>query len=469
MVTEIELQKEKHDRALKTSFVSFIAKTMATVDLGTEYLSNWHIRLIAEYLEAARRGEVTRLIINMPPRALKSVCVSVAWPAWLLAHNPSSRILAASYASALSLKHSLDCRLVMRAPWYMELFPGTLLTRDQNQKQKFMTTRRGFRLATSVGASVVGEGGNFLIMDDPLSPLQAESDLRRDHANQWFRHTFASRLDDKSKGVIILVMQRLHRNDLSGYLLGQGGWTHLCLPAVAVKREVWNFGRVEKTREAGEVLHPQRESLILIERAKRELGSSAFAAQYQQKPLAEEDGMVRPSWFGRYKVAPIAADRRVQSWDTAIKSGAHHDASVCMTFAECENKSYLLDVRVFRKEYPELKRAFYDMAAQWQPQAILIEDRASGQQLLQDAKRETTLPVIGISPRSDKVTRFAAVSAMIEAGKMFLPEQASWLADFENEVFSFPNVEHDDQVDALSQYLNWLRDLTWRVLRIRRI
>jgi len=456
------------DELLKNDLPSFIGKTLSTVDPGATYLPNWHIDLIAEYLEAARRGEINRLIINMPPRSLKSVCVSVAWPVWLIGHEPHTRILAASYASSLSIKHSLDCRLTITSPWYRRIFPEVQLAPDQNEKRKFMTTARGFRLATSVGGSTTGEGGNFLIIDDPLNPAQAMNEHWRNRVNQWFEHTFASRLDDKQKGVIVLVMQRLHEHDLTGYLLAKGGWRHVCLPAVATKAEMHDFGRVYKERAIGELLHPARENAILIERARIELGSGAFAAQYQQQPLPEEGGMVRPWWLGRYKVAPVAG-RRVQSWDTAIKSGQQHDASVCLTFAECGGRSYLLDARVLRREYPDLKRLLYALAEQWQPHSILIEDRASGQQLLQDVRRETALPVIAVHPKHDKVTRFAAVSAMIEAGKLVLPEQAGWLADFEAELFAFPGGAHDDQVDALTQYLDWLRAQTWEKLRIRRV
>jgi len=457
------------DKLLKSDFSTFIGKTFSTVDPGALYLPNWHIELIAEYLEAVRRSEITRLIINMPPRSLKSVCVSVAWPAWLLGQDPRSRIITSSYASSLSIKHSLDCRLVLNSPWYREIFPKTTLTRDQNEKHKFMTTQRGYRFATSVGGSTLGEGGNFLIIDDPLNPLQAMNKQWRNHINGWFEHTFATRLDDKHKGAIVLVMQRLHQHDMTGYLLSKPGWQHLCLPAVALKAGFYDLGNVKKIREHGELLHPMRESIQLIERAKGELGSAAFASQYQQQPLAEDGNMVRSWWFGRYKSVPENIERRVQSWDTAIKNGDAHDASVCLTFAESNGRCYLLDASLMRLEYPDLKKAFYALVKRWEPQAILIEDRASGQQLLQDIHHETTLPVIAINPKHDKITRFAAVSALIEAGKVFLPEQAPWLADFESEIFAFPGGNHDDQVDALTQYLDWLRASVWERLRIRRI
>ncbi len=455
------------EELLTTDFSQFIAKAFTTVDPEADFLSNWHIDLIAEYLEAAQRAEITRLIINMPPRSLKSVCVSVAWPAWLLGHNPSARIIAASYAASLSLKHSMDTRLVISSPWYQRIFPEVQLTREQNQKQKFTTTKRGFRLASSVGASVIGEGGNFLIIDDPISPAQAMNAKWREHVNNWFDHTFSTRLNNKKKGVIVLVMQRLHADDLSGYLLAKGGWEHLFLPAIANHSQQYAFGKIEKTMEAGELLQPERENLRLIERAKIDLGAQAFAAQYQQAPLVEDGAMLKRSWLARYSQLPSVVERVVQSCDTAIKSGAQHDASVCLTFAEYDGRSYLRDARVMRLEYPDLKRFFYSHTNDYQPQAILLEDKASGQQLLQDAKRETHLPIIAVRPKNDKLTRFAGVSAMIEAGRLVLPKNAPWLADFEAELLGFPTAAHDDQVDALTQYLEWIRRQSFEKMGLR--
>ncbi len=458
-----------YDELLKADFPTFIGKTLSTVDPAATYQPNWHINVIAEYLEAIRRKEINRLIINLPPRSLKSVCVSVAWPAWLLGHSPQSRIIAASYAASLSIKHSLDCRLTLNSPWYKQLFPDTRLSRDQNEKHKFVTTQRGSRFATSVGGSVLGEGGNYLIIDDPINPTQAMNRDLRNHVNRWFEHTFATRLDDKKKGAIILVMQRLHEHDLSGYLLGKNHWEHLCIPAIAPQPMHYRMGTVSKFRHEGELLHEAREDDVLIERAKIELGSNAFAAQYQQQPIPEEGGMVKMAWFKRYQTLPDSIERRVQSWDTAIKSGNHHDASVCLTFAQCKECSYLMDVQIMRLEYPDLKKTVYELAERVKPDVILIEDRASGQQLLQDIRRETMLPVIGMSSQKDKVTRFGAVSALIEAGRLYLPENAVWLADFKNEISAFPNGNHDDQVDALTQYLDWLRNAVWKPVSIRSV
>ncbi len=437
--------REAFDALLRTRLAAFTRKTFATVDPGAAYKHNWHIDLIAEYLEACSRREIKRLVINIPPRYLKSISVTVAWPAWLLGHDPSERILAASYAEILSLKHSMDCRLVMQSDWYRRVFPAVQLTGDQNEKRKFVTTARGCRFATSVGASTIGEGGRFLIVDDPLNAAQAVSDVERERANTWFDQGFSTRLDDKEDGVIVLVMQRLHANDLSGHLLAKGGWEHLCIPAVAETKTVIDFGRVKITREPGDVLHPERESAEAIDRQKVAMGGYAFAGQYQQRPAPAEGGIFKAAWFQRFAARQDDYLQVVQSWDTAIKADQLNDPSVCLTFGVKPDGFDLLEARVQRLEYPDLKRRVHAQAEAFGPDAILIEDKASGQQLLQDLGRSTTLPLIGILPEKDKVTRASGVSALVEAGKLFLPTQAPWLPDFESELLTFPNSVHDDQ------------------------
>ena len=457
------------EELLKTHFPTFIRKSLSTTDPAAQFLPNWHIDLIAEDLEAAQRGEITRLIINMPPRALKSQCVSIAWPAWLLGHDPRARIIVASYSQSLALRHSIDTRAVMTSDWYQYIFPKTKLTHDQNEKHKFMTTKRGFRFATSVGGTLTGEGGHFLILDDPLNPAQAASRHMREHAARWYDHTLSTRLNDKKRGVIVLVMQRLHQDDLTAHLLEKGGFTHLCLPSVATSPEFIQFGRVTKHREIGDLLHPAREDEALIERAKRELGAAVFSAQYQQQPFSEENSAVKRVWFLRYDTAPGKEEstRVVQSWDTAIKAESHHDASVCLTFHELGNVSYLVDVCVVRYEYPELKKRMKSLAATFDPHAILIEDKASGQQLLQDLRRETSLPIVAVKTNKDKETRFHAITALIEAGRLSLPKNAPWLAAFEQEILEFPHGRHDDQVDALTQYLDSIRRICYARIRVR--
>lgn len=461
----------KFDAASRAHFSLFLRRVVATISPHTPYMHNWHIEAIAEYLAACARGDIPRLIINLPPRMLKSTIISVAWPAWVLGHQPSQRILAASYAKSLSLKHSLDCRIVMQTQWYQQLFTDVRLSADQNEKEKFTTTARGYRRAVSVGGGVIGDGGNILIIDDPINARQAMYHHQRDLTNQWFDHTWSTRLDDKQRGAMVIVMQRLHPEDLSGYLLAKGGWEHLCLPAIAPERATITIGGFNYARMEGEVLHAAREPRVVLERLKRDLGSANFNAQYQQAPMRNQNGMVKLEWFTRFMPTPVKeGERYVQSWDTGIKTAAHHDPSACATFHVTEDRHELVDMLVVRLEYPQLRRLIAQHARNFSAEAILIEDKASGQSLLQDLQLESDLPIIGCLPNADKITRFQRITPLIEAGKVALPEHAAWLADFERELDDFPYGRHDDQVDALSQYLNWIRSRAGDAqMRVRRL
>ncbi|MGX6960722.1 MAG: hypothetical protein ACIPMY_05910 [Rickettsia endosymbiont of Pentastiridius leporinus] len=214
--------KELLNSILRQDFPSFIIKAFNTINPGAEYYPSKHINIISDYLTAVQNGDINRLIINIPPRSLKSICVSVAWTAFLLGIDPTKRIMVASYSQILSIKHSLDCRFILNSDWYKELFPNTILSKTHNQKSKFLTTANGFRFATSIGGSVTGEGGDVLIIDDPHNPTQIHSYKLRRKAIDWFEQTFVSRLNNRNKGAIILVMQRLHSDDLAGYLLNCG-------------------------------------------------------------------------------------------------------------------------------------------------------------------------------------------------------------------------------------------------------
>jgi predicted phage terminase large subunit-like protein len=280
----------------------------------------------------------------------------------------------------------------------------------------------------------------------------------RDRANEWFDQSFATRLDDKRKGVIVLVMQRLHTEDLTGHLLGKGGFTLLSLPAIAREAVVHEFGGLKIKRKVGDLLHGDREDGELLKQAKIELGQQAFEAQYQQEPLPDGGALFKRAWVQYVAMDTLWPYKRViQSWDTAIKARSTHDASVCVTIGETPDRFHVLDVLVLREEYPSLKRMVLAHEAQWKPDAILIEDKASGQMLLQELNRETDLPFIGVTPHKDKVTRAAVVTALFESGKVVWDRKAMWREAFEAELMAFPHGKHDDQVDALVQGLQWLR------------
>ena len=467
-------QEQLSSLIIRNDLPSFIAKSFATVNPGTQYKHNWHIDLIAEHLLACEKGLTKRLIINIPPRYLKSLTINVAWPAWLLAHNPARRIISASYSQALATKHSLDTRLLINSAWYRKLFPHTRTVADQNEKDKFITTKRGFRLATSVGGTLTGEGGNFLILDDPHNPAHMHSTTMRQQTLNWYEQVFASRLDDKQNGVIVLIMQRLHENDLTGHLLAKNAknWEYVSIPALA-KQTMFFPSPLKKYNgylfPEKFPLHPDKENAVSLKNTEVELGSFTFSAQYLQNPLPVDNGLINREWLKYYRTPPDNFLCITQSWDTAIKAGANNDYTVCTTWGESDSAYYLLDSYRDRLEFPALRRAIANQAEKWQPDTILVEDKSSGGSLIQDVRMETKLPIIAINPRGDKFMRVAAITALLESGKALFPEKASFMADLEAELLTFPNAPHDDIVDSISQYLNWIKSKNAVKPNIRRL
>lgn len=442
----------------------FTQRAFHTVDPGAQYLHNWHIDCISEYLEACTKGDIKRLIINIPPRYMKSISVTVAWPAWLLGNDPSRRILASSYSAQLSTKHSLDSRHLMQSSWYKECFPDVAFASDENQKTRFQTTQQGHRIATSVGGSSTGEGGDFLIVDDPHNPLQAASDVQRLNALTWFDQTFTTRLNDKKNGVIVIVMQRLHQEDLTGHLLKKTGWDHLCIPAEAESNRTISIGNFKKEIKEGEILHAEREGEKELTQLKEDLGSYGYAGQYMQRPAPAGGNIFKEGDFKWYS-NPRKYKRIIASWDTAFKANQINDPSVCTVWGEHEGGFDLLDVSRQRLEYPALKKKAKTLAEHWTSVdmyaghrlfTILIEDKGSGQSLIQDLRNETNYSIVPIQPEGDKIIRASTCSPMVESGKVFLKTGASWVQDYVDEMIIFPNVPHDDQVDSTSQFLNWV-------------
>ena len=384
---------------------------------------------------------------------------SVAFPAWALGHDPSLRIIAASYSTELARRHALDCRAVMEAGWYRSIFPKTRIHLDKNTELEFMTTTRGFRLTTSVGGTLTGRGGNLIIIDDPMKPSEAMSDAKREAVQHWFDGTLYTRLDDKKEDVIVLIMQRLHVDDLVGHVLEQEPWTHISIPAMAEAPRRFQIGldRFVDSRP-GDLLHPEREPRATLDHIKATLGTYNFSAQYQQEPVPAGGTMIKSHWFRIYNTEPMRDSRQqiVQSWDTASKANELSDYSVCTTWHVVDKTYYLVDVFRKRLEYPGLKRTVSNLASRWAADAVLIEDKGSGTQLIQDLKYENILHPIAITPVEDKVTRMSAQSAKIEAGRVLVPASAPWLQDFQVEILQFPHGRHDDQVDSVSQFLGWV-------------
>lgn len=444
---------------LRNDFPSFVARVFATVSPGDSYLENWHVHAICHQLERVRTGDCTRLIITVPPRCLKSITGSVAFPAWLLGHNPGMRVLAVSYAEGLAEKLALDCMKVIESSWYRDCFPATRIARGRGARSDFETTRGGGRFSTSIGGTLTGRGGDIIIVDDPHKPDEATSDAKRSKVIDWYRTTLLSRLNAPRTDPIVLIQQRVHEADLAGELLELGEWNHLNLPAIAELDAIYDLGRRgHKHVQQGELLHPERLPQDLLERRREELGSYVFAAQYQQRPSPIEGGLVKWGWFETYDTPPSVFEggEVVQSWDTAIRAEQSSDYSVCTTWLVRHKRAWLLDVTRYKHEFPELMKCIASKAQEHKATRVLIEQAGSGIQLLQHFGRVGYPRVVGLIPRDDKATRLMSVSPVIESGRIAIPKDAPWLKSFQHELSLFPNGRHDDQVDSLSQFLTWL-------------
>ena len=291
------------------------------------------------------------------------MCVSVVYVAWLLGHQPGHRIIVVSYSNELAAELHRQFRMLIDAPWYRALFPAFRIAKDSGAE--LVTTVGGSRYATSVGGTLTGRGADLIIIDDPLKAEEAASEFARKRVIDWYAGSLVSRLNDKERGSIVVVMQRLHENDLAGHLLEQGGWEHLNLPAIATEDcDIPSGNGKFVRRRAGDVLHPERESKDALERIRSEVGGLMFSAQYQQQPIPMEGNLVRRDWFRTYDVLPISEfSRIVQSWDIAMMTGDKNDYSVCTTWQIVKHDYYLIDIFRGRLQYPDLRRKVIELAA----------------------------------------------------------------------------------------------------------
>ncbi len=472
---------------LRNSLRLFIRKGWPVIEPSTTYLENWHIDLIAEYLEGVTFGQIKRLLINLPPRYAKSTCVSIMWPAWVWAreafpgkpHNPAlegpgTKWVCASYADELRTAHSLQRRKLLQSDWYRERWPKPAeLISDQNVKTLFVNSSAGVMLATTMLGAGTGLGGNYIVIDDPHKTQEEPGSKEVERQVAAYGDTFATRHDDKKQGVTVIVMQRINDNDLSAHVLKtvEENYLHLKIEAEAPERRVFVFPRTGRilTREPGDLLWEQREGPLEIKRQKAVMGRWKYSAQYQQDPIPEGGAIFQREWFShRFHRDPVTGLplgakllRVIQSWDTAAKKKESNDYWACTTWglvAGEDARIRMLDRTMDRMEYVEGRQKIKDQYAKWkETTAVLIEDSSSGTAIISDL-RTTGIPLLPISPAgADKEANARAVSPMFESGMILLPEGAEWADDYIESMTRFPKGQHDDDVDSTSQALNYLR------------
>lgn len=425
-----------------------------------------HHELINRTLMRVERKELRRVMIFMPPGSAKSTYGTVVFPTWFMGKKRGRNVICASYGTDLARKFSRKCRQITRSKQYGEVF-GTELVADNRSVEDWALTNGSTYMAAGISAGITGNRADGIVIDDPLKGRQ-DADSATIRETIWQEYIASVRTRVKPGGFIVIIQTRWHEDDLSGRILpdtwkGESGkiiakdgeeWEVICLQAQC-ERQDDPLGR-----KVGEWLWTDWFTPAHWAQEKKSQGSRNWSSLYQQCPTPSEGGIFKRGWFNRYETPPAEPLLIVQSWDTSYKDKEINDPSVCTTWAVTRFGYYVLETFRDRLDYPGVKRAVKSLAEKWKPNAVLIEDKASGQSLIQELRAETRLAIVAIEPEGDKITRANAVSSIVEAGLVYLPEVAPWLTDFESEVFAFPLSTTKDQVDSLSQFLRWAHSKT---------
>lgn len=454
---------------------TFITDAWKILEPKTQFVPGWHLDAIADHLTAVTNGHIHNLLINVPPRHCKSLSVSVFWPVWEWINFPERRWLFAAYASSLSIRDSLKCRRLIQSPWFQENWSSKFqLGPDQNEKMRFDNDKGGYRIATGVGGAATGEGGDRVVVDDPHAAGERQSDALREAVLIWWDETMSTRLNDPKNGARVIVMQRLHEKDLSGHVLQQGGYEHLCLPAEfdPARRSTTTldgFSWYDPRTLDGELLWPQRLGKTEIADAKLRLGPTGYAGQFQQLPVAAGGARFQSAWFRHYtlsgnhyrlvasdgleKLVPRSTCRRFAVMDPAGTEKSQNDRA-CYTVIQVWDKTEdhdMILVHQYREQVqtPDAMAAAIRIVHEFRAEYIAVEKDGLGLGMVQTIRR-TGINVKPIKARGSKEARSEIAEIRMAAGMVYFPREAPYLWDLEQELLHFPNGEFADQVDALS-------------------
>jgi len=436
-------------------YLYLLPDTFAQQMSGGRWHNYTYLQKISDIVFNAITEGNGRIILNVPPRHGKSEFISHWLPVFFIKNFPHQNIIQTTYEQDFSILWGRRVRNTIKSNPQLEIH----FQEDSKAAGRWNTAEGGGMTCAGIGGAITGRGGNLVIIDDPVKNWQdAKSETVQQRNIDWFNSTLYTRLEPNA--TIIVLMTRWVENDLAGYLISEheDDWIHIRFPAMAEPGDP--LGRGE-----GEALCPERydkEALLTIKKA---VGSKVWAGLYQQRPAPEEGNVFKNEWWKYYRRLPELSFK-LQSWDTAFKKGDENAYSVCQTWGQGETGYYLADQLREKLEYPELKRAIVNQYDKHRPDVVLVEDKASGQSVVQDLKRETSLPLIAVKaePGNGKEIRADMVSPLIESGRVFLPNRATWLNDFLYETMHFPNSTFKDQVDAMSQGLQYFKEKKGRVI-----
>lgn len=440
---------------------------------GRPFAANWHHGLLCEIGEALFHRTETRVIINIPPRFLKSETFSQCLQAWMIGQDPSSRssMLSASYSANLAERDAGLTKEIIESDWYQQLFPGIRIQHDMRSKSEWQVTAGAKRSSAGVGGTLTGKGGDHLLIDDPIKPQDANSDAVRSTANSWTGETMRSRLDDPAKGTICFIMQRLHELDPAGYLMDKmknpdaDQYTIVCMENECARRKMYSFGKFTYLREPGELLHPARLDQKQTKAMKVAMGPN-YEGQYNQRPTKMEGDYFKLKWINEHdkdgkEIAAEHLNYVYQAWDLAVTSKETSkddpDYSVCATVGVDElGRYWLVDIWRGQVDAGELAEEIINQHKKWQPKQVWIEKGAIEKSVGATVKlRQNQLGYyFMIEPVShgnqDKEFRARGIQGIMSMGNFYVPGKATWLPDFKIELAGFPKGKHDDQVDAIA-------------------
>lgn len=463
VVEGIQLSRSLHD---------FSIASWPVIEPGTEYMDNWHLEVIQEHLEAVSGGKIKRLIINIPPRFMKSTMVGVQWPAWEWVTRPSLQYLSASHADDLATRDAYKMRLLLRSDWYQERYKHVFaMQADQDAKTRYVNTHNGQRVVTSIGSSPVGEGGNRLLVDDPHDPRKAMfSDPVRQTALDWWDNTMVTRYNNPKKDAAVIVMQRVHERDLCGHLLAKepGVWEHLRIPMRYEERDPDSkqpikyetcLGRYDPRTTEGELLWPERFGEPEVRSLEKSLGSYGTAAQLQQRPSPLGGGIFKRKDWQTYGALP-QLEEWIMSVDCTFKDLVTSDFVAIQVWGRKGANKFLVYRLKEKMGFAATVAAVKSVKAKFKKiSAVLIEDKANGSAVIETLATE--IPgVLAIEPEGGKIARAYSVQPEHEAHNLFLPSEKidPDIETFLGEASSFPGAPNDDEVDAMTQAINWYRN-----------